>query len=112
MGIGKSKITPSINVDDMFKTAEISYEIETEKLDADKQLAEVREAKEVLQKIHQNLQDAIKAEGNAAFVLQAAMFIAIAFASSFTASSQAQTIGQPPLLYSPHRVPDVVPNHQ
>lgn len=71
MGIGKSKITPSINVDDMFKTTEISHEIE--KLDADKQLAEVREAKEVLQKIHQNLQDAIKAEGNAAFVLQAAI---------------------------------------
>lgn len=32
MGIRKSKITPSINVDDMLKKAEISHEIETEKL--------------------------------------------------------------------------------
>ena len=30
MGIGKSKITPSINVDDMLKKAEISHEIEAE----------------------------------------------------------------------------------
>ena len=28
MGIGKSKITPSINIDDMLKKAEISHEIE------------------------------------------------------------------------------------
>lgn len=73
MGIGKSKITPSINVDDMFKTAEISQETEIEKQDLDKRLAEVREAKKVLLKIHQDLQDAIKAEGNAAFVLKAAI---------------------------------------
>lgn len=73
MGIGKSKITPSINVDDMFKTAEISQETEIEKQDFDKRLAEVREAKKVLLKIHQDLQDAIKAEGNAAFVLKAAI---------------------------------------
>lgn len=73
MGIGKSKNTPSINVDDMFKTAEISQETEIEKQDLDKRLAEVREAKEVLLKIHQDLQDVIKAEGNAAFVLRAAI---------------------------------------
>lgn len=73
MGIGKSKITPSINVDDMFKTAEISQEIEAEKQDVDKRLAEIREAKEILLKIHQDLQDAIKAEDNAAFVLKAAI---------------------------------------
>lgn len=73
MGIGKSKITSSINVDDMFKTAEISHEIEAEKLDADKRLAEVREAKEELLKIHQCLQDAIKAENDAARVLKAAI---------------------------------------
>lgn len=57
----------------MFKTAEISQETEIEKQDLDKRLAEVREAKKVLLKIHQDLQDAIKAEGNAAFVLKAAI---------------------------------------
>lgn len=57
----------------MFKTTEISQEIEAEKQDVDKRLAEVREAKEVLQKIHQSLQDAIKAEGDAALVLKAAI---------------------------------------
>ena len=31
MGIRKSNITPSINVDDMLKSAEISHEIEAEK---------------------------------------------------------------------------------
>lgn len=73
MGIGKSKITPSINVDDMLKKAEISHEIEAEKLDADKRLTEIREAKEVLLKIHQDLLDVIKAEGEAAVVLQEAI---------------------------------------
>lgn len=73
MGIGKSKIAPSINVDDMFRTTKISQEIEAEKQDLDKRLAEIREAKEVLLKIHQDLQDAIKAEDNAAFVLKAAV---------------------------------------
>lgn len=57
----------------MFKTAEISQEIEAEKQDVDKQLAEVREAKEVLLKIHQEFQDAIKAENDAAVVLKAAI---------------------------------------
>ena len=73
MGIGKSKITPSINVDDMLKKAEISHEIEAEKQDADKRLTEIREAKEALLKIHQDLLDAIKAEGEAAMVLQEAI---------------------------------------
>jgi len=73
MGIGKSKITQSINVDDMLKKAEISHEIEAEKQDANKRLAEIREAKEALLKIHQDLQDAIKAEGEAAMVLQEAI---------------------------------------
>jgi len=31
MGIGKSKITPSINVDDMLKKAESNHELEAEK---------------------------------------------------------------------------------
>lgn len=54
MGIGKSR-TPSINVDDMLEKAEINHEIEAEKQDADKRLAEVREAKDALVKIHQDL---------------------------------------------------------
>ena len=59
MGIGKSKITPLINVDDMLEKAEINHEIEAEKQDADKRLAEVREAKDALVKAHQDLQNAI-----------------------------------------------------
>lgn len=73
MGIGKSKITPSINIDDMFKTAEINQEIEAEKQDADKLLVEIREAKETLLKIHQDLREAIKAEEDAAEILKAAI---------------------------------------
>ena len=72
MGIGKSR-TPSINVNDMLEKAEISHEIETEKQDADKRLAEVREAKDALVKIHQDLQDAIKAERDAAMILKTAI---------------------------------------
>ena len=53
MGIGKSKITPSINVDNMLKKAEISHEIEAEKQDAYKRLTEIREAKEALLKIRE-----------------------------------------------------------
>ena len=73
MGIGKSRITPSINVDDMLEKAEINHEIEAEKQDADKRLAEVREAKQALVKIHQDLQDAIKAERDAAMILKTAI---------------------------------------
>lgn len=73
MGIRKSKNTPSINVDDMLKKAEISHEIETEKLDVDKRLKEICEIKETLLKIQQDLQDAIKAEGNASVVLKKAI---------------------------------------
>ena len=57
----------------MLKKAEISHEIEVEKQDADKRLTEIREAKEVLLKIHQEFQDVIKAEGNAAMILKAAI---------------------------------------
>lgn len=73
MGIRKSKITPSINVDDMLKKVEISHETETEKLDVDKRLKEICEIKETLLKIQQDLQDAIKAEGNASVVLKKAI---------------------------------------
>ena len=57
----------------MLKKAEISHEIEVEKQDADKRLTEIREAKEALLKIHQEFQDVIKAEGNAAMILKAAI---------------------------------------
>ena len=73
MGIGKSKITSSINVDDMLKKAESNHELEAEKQDADKRLTEIREAKEALLKIHRDLLDAIKAEGEAAVILQEAI---------------------------------------
>ena len=73
MGIGRAKITPSINVDNMFKTTEISHEIEAEKQDANKLLVEIHEAKEVLLKIHQDLLEAIKAENDAVAVLKAAI---------------------------------------
>ena len=49
------------------------YAIEVEKQDADKRLTEIREAKEALLKIHQEFQDVIKAEGNAAMILKAAI---------------------------------------
>lgn len=68
MGIRKSKITPSINVDDMLKSAEISNEIEEEKQDTDKLLVEIREAKETLLKIQQDLQETIKAKSDTALV--------------------------------------------
>ena len=73
MGIGKSRITSSINVDDMLEKTEISHEIEVEKQDADKRLTEIREAKYALVKIHQDLQDAIKAERDAAMTLKTAI---------------------------------------
>ena len=38
MGIGKSKITPSIDVDDMLKKVESNHELEAEKQDADKMI--------------------------------------------------------------------------
>ena len=73
MGIGKSKITPSINIDDMLKKAESNHELEAEKQDADKRFTEIREAKEALLKIHRDLQDAMKAERDAAMILKTAI---------------------------------------
>lgn len=57
----------------MLKKAEISHEIEAEKLDADKRLTEIREAKEALLKIHRDLLEAIKAERDAAMILKTAI---------------------------------------
>ena len=57
----------------MLKKAESNHELEAEKQDADKRLTEIREAKEALLKIHQDLQDAIKAERDAAMILKTAI---------------------------------------
>ena len=38
----ESRITPSINVDDMLKNVKINYEIEKEKLAGNKQITEIR----------------------------------------------------------------------
>ena len=57
----------------MLKKAESNHELEAEKQDADKRLTEIREAKEALLKIHRDLLDAIKAEGEAAVILQEAI---------------------------------------
>ena len=54
----------------MLKKAGSSHEIEAEKQDADKRFTEIREAKEALLKIHQDLQDAIKAERDTAMILK------------------------------------------
>lgn len=54
----------------MLKKAESNHALEAEKQDADKRLTEIREAKEALLKIHRNLLDAIKAEGEATVVLK------------------------------------------
>ena len=57
----------------MLEKAETSHKIEAEKQDTDKRLAEVRAAKDALVKIHQDLQDAIKAERDAAMILKTAI---------------------------------------
>ena len=49
------------------------FSAEVEKQDADKRLTEIREAKEALLKIQRDLQDVIKAEDEAAMVLQEAI---------------------------------------
>ena len=59
MGIRKSNITPSINVDDMLKSAEISHEIEAEKQDVDKLLVENVRPKESYFKYTKDMQNFI-----------------------------------------------------
>lgn len=44
MGIGKSRGTSPINVNDMLEKVEINRQIETEKSEVDKLLVEIREA--------------------------------------------------------------------
>ncbi len=61
MGIGKSRGTSPINVNDMLEKVEINRQIETEKSEVDKLLVEIREAKETLIKFNEDLEKAITA---------------------------------------------------
>ena len=54
MGIGKSRGTSPINVNDMLEKVEINQQIETEKSEVDKFLVEIREAKETLIKFNED----------------------------------------------------------
>ena len=62
MGIGKSRGTSPINVNDMLEKVEINQQIESEKQEIDKLLIEIREAKETLIKFNEDLEKAIAAE--------------------------------------------------
>ena len=52
MGIGKSRGTSPINVNDMLEKVEINQQIEAEKSEVDKLLVEIIEAKETLIKFN------------------------------------------------------------
>lgn len=68
----------------MLKKAESNHELEAEKQDADKRLTEIREAKEALLKIHRDLLDAIKAEGEAAVICRKLLVVPITLSTAFT----------------------------
>lgn len=51
MGIGKSRGTSPINVNDMLEKVEINQQIEAEKSEVDKLLVEIIEAKETADKV-------------------------------------------------------------
>ena len=53
MGIGKSRGTSPINVNDMLEKVEMNQQIESEKQEIDKLLVEIREAKETLIKFNE-----------------------------------------------------------
>lgn len=72
MGIGKSRGTSPINVNDMLEKVEINQQIETEKSEVDKLLIEIREAKETLIKFNKDLEKAIAAESHIEGALKAA----------------------------------------
>ncbi|WP_321020618.1 hypothetical protein [Bacteroides sp.] len=72
MGIGKSRGTSPINVNDMLEKVEINRQIETEKSEVDKLLVEIREAKETLIKFNEDLEKAIAAECRIEGALKAA----------------------------------------
>ena len=72
MGMGKSRGTSPINVNDMLEKVEINRQIETEKSEVDKLLVEIREAKETLIKFNEDLEKAITAECHIEGALKAA----------------------------------------
>ena len=72
MGIGKSRGTSPINVNDMLEKVEINQQIESEKQEIDKLLIEIREAKETLIKFNEDLEIAIAAECRIEGALKAA----------------------------------------
>ena len=72
MGIGKSRGTSPINVNDMLEKVEINQQIESEKQEIDKLLIEIREAKETLIKFNEDLEKAIAAECRIEGALKAA----------------------------------------
>ena len=73
MGIGKSRGTSPINVNDMLEKVEINQQIESEKQEIDKLLIEIREAKETLIKFNEDLEKAIAAECHIEGALKAAV---------------------------------------
>ena len=72
MGIGKSRGTSPINVNDILEKVEINQQIETEKSEVDKLLVEIREAKETLIKFNEDLEKAIAIECRIEGALKAA----------------------------------------
>ncbi len=72
MGIGKSKGTSPININDMLEKVEIGQQIEAEKSEVDRLLVEIREAKETLIKFNADLEKAIAAESHIEAALKAA----------------------------------------
>lgn len=72
MGIGKSRGTSPINVNEMLEKIEINQQIEAEKSEVDKLLVEIRKAKETLIKFNEDLEKAIAAECHIESALKAA----------------------------------------
>ena len=72
MGIGKSKVSPSIDVDEMLGAVEAERQIASEKEELEKALKELRELKSVLQMFMEDLETAIGAECKAEGALKAA----------------------------------------
>ena len=72
MGIGKSKVSPSIDVDDMLGAVEAERQIASGKEELEKALKELRELKSVLQMFMEDLETAIGAECKAEGALKAA----------------------------------------
>lgn len=77
MGIGKSRGTSPINVNDMLEKVEINQQIEAEKSEVDKLLVEIIEAKETLIKFNADLEKAIAAECHIEGALKAALAVVI-----------------------------------